>query len=56
LRNIFTKNKIDNNKDFIEKHKDSLLWWYKFRLDTIETAVKTMDGEQLVMQLKKLFS
>lgn len=43
--NIFTKRKIQNNEDFIEKHKDSLLWWYKFRLDTIEQAVEVMNDE-----------
>jgi hypothetical protein len=39
-----------------QKHRDDLLWWYKFRLDTIEQAVKVMDDEQLVKELRKLFS
>ena len=54
--NIFAKKKLENQEDFIERHKDSLLWWYKFRLDTIEQAVKTMNDEQLVTALRKLCS
>lgn len=56
IKNIFTKKKLENQEYFIEKHKDSLLWWYKFRLNTIEQAVKIMDDEQLVIALRKLFS
>lgn len=36
--------------------KNDLLWYYKFRLDTIEEAVKVMDNEQLVKAIRKLFS
>lgn len=53
--NIFTKKKLENQEDFIEKHKDNLLWWYKFRLDTIEQAVKVMNDEQLAKAIRKLF-
>ena len=56
IKNIFTKKKLENQEVFIEKHKDSLLWWYKFRLDTIEQAVKVMDDKQLVVALRKLCS
>lgn len=56
MKNIFTKKKLENQEDFIERNKDSLLWWYKFRLDTIEQAVKTMNDEQLVVALRKLCS
>ena len=45
-----SKNKL------IEKYKDDLLWLYKFRLDTIEQAVKVMDDKQLVIAMRKLFS
>lgn len=38
------------------KIKDDLLWWYKFRLDTIEEAVKVMNDEQLIKAIRKLFS
>lgn len=56
MKNIFTNKQENSSKDFIEKHKDSLLWWYKFRLDTIEQAVKTMNDEQLIISLRKLCS
>lgn len=37
------------------KIKDDLLWIYKFKLDTIEEAVKVMDDEQLAKAIRKLF-
>lgn len=56
MKNIFTNKESKLDKEFIEKHKDSLLWWYKFRLDTIEEAVKVMNDEQLVKAIRKLCS
>ena len=37
------------------KIKDDLLYIYKFKLDTIEEAVRVMDDEQLVKAIRKLF-
>lgn len=53
--NIFTKKKLENQEDFIERYKDDLLYIYKFKLDTIEEAVRVMNDEQLVKAIRKLF-
>lgn len=57
FRNKFILNKVEEeNIKLNNKIKDDLLWWYKFKLDTIEEAVKVMDDEQLVKAIRKLFS
>ena len=39
-----------------DKYKDDLLYIYKFKLDTIEEAVKIMDDEQLVKDIRELLN
>ena len=39
-----------------DKSKDALLGIYKFKLDTIEEAVRIIDDEQLVIAIRKLFN